>query len=503
MKASRGPRFRLSATASRNVNIIAPPFVTCITISTVSFAHDRLLVLSLISLAMLASPISAEWKAGVASAVITPPESMWMDGFASRDKPSEGVAQDLRAKALAIEDGEASRLVIVTMDLVSVPRVIRLGLEKRLAEALDLPPEGLLVNASHTHCGPRVRVLEGEYESRDPTPFKGGDSDAMNQQVRRYVRQLENQLFEVASQALTGMSHAELAYGTSRAGFAMNRRGAPGTRRAPYPAGPVDHDVPVLQVRGPDGETVAVLFGYACHNTTLGSSFRQFHGDYAGYAQRFVEGAYPGAVALFLAGAGADQNPNPRGEGVYGQSPIDLARQHGRTLANAVFAALVAEPEPIRGSLKSALGYVELEYEPVDPARLEEVAKSGGRHERVHAGFVLEDVLRDRLALSYSYPVQVIRLGDGPAMIALAGEAVVDYSLRLKQELGPGPVWVAAYSNDGNPLYIPSHRVLAEGGYEGRDAQWLVRSVVHPAQWADGIEEKIVATVHHLHENLD
>jgi len=97
------------------------------------------------------------WRAGVASAVITPRETLWMAGYAARNKPSEGVAQDLFAKALALEDGQGGRLVIVTMDLIGIPRIMRDQVAKEVEAKHRLPPHALLLNASHTHCGPVVR----------------------------------------------------------------------------------------------------------------------------------------------------------------------------------------------------------------------------------------------------------------------------------------------------------------------------------------------------------
>ena len=88
------------------------------------------------------------------------------------------------------------------------------------------------------------------------------------------------------------------------------------------------------------------MFGYACHNTTLG--FYQFCGDYAGFAQQYLQAAHPDATALFVQGCGGDQNPYPR-------SKLELAEQHGRCLANAVEAALLTNARPLTGSLQSAL----------------------------------------------------------------------------------------------------------------------------------------------------
>src|SRR5205823_8918428 len=134
---------------------------------------------------------------------------------------------------------------------------------------------------------------------------------------------------------------ARLGYSHARAGFAMNRRlpTAKGYQNSPYPDGPVDHDVPVLRVEDAEKKLRAIAFGYACHNTTL--SFYEFCGDYAGFAQQYLEEAHPEALALFLTGCGGDQNPYPRGT-------IALCRQHGRTLATAVDAALLTVPRPIR-----------------------------------------------------------------------------------------------------------------------------------------------------------
>jgi hypothetical protein len=95
------------------------------------------------------------------------------------------------------------------------------------------------------------------------------------------------------------------------------------------------------------------------------------------------------------------------------------------------------------------------------------------------------------LPRSYPYPVQTWRLGDGLTMVALGGEVVVDYSLRLKKELG-GDVWVAGYANDVM-AYIPSRRVLKEGGYEGATAMVYYGL---PSVWGDRVEDLIVAEVH-------
>ena len=91
--------------------------------------------------------------------------------------------------------------------------------------------------------------------------------------------------------------------------------------------------------------------------------------------------------------------------------------------------------------------------------------------------------------------MQVVRFGDALTMVALGGEVVVDYALRLKQELAGPAVWVAGYSNDVMG-YIPSVRILKEGGYEGGGAMRF--STTHPGPWAESVEERIISKVREL-----
>jgi len=387
------------------------------------------------------APPLPDWKAGLATAKITPQTLMWMAGYAARKKPAEGVLQDLYAKALALEDQGGQRVVIVTMDLIGVLPTVREGVEQEVAKQCKLAPAALLLNASHTHCGPEYRERAGREE-------EAGD----------YHRFLQATLVKLVGEALTALRPARLTYGHARAGFAMNRRrnyALPkddvNANKAPNPDGPVDHDVPVLCVLDAEGSQRAVLFGYACHNTTL--QFFQFCGDYAGFAQEYLQADHPGMTAMFVMGCGADQNPYPR-------STVELAQKHGRSLATAVEAALFANPRPLHGSIRCALAHVDLPW-------------------------------ADEKKEKRRYPVQVLRLGNDVTLVALASEVVVDYSLRLKRELGRAPamVWVAGYSN-GYYGYIPGERVLAEGGYEA------------PA-YAPGIEEIIIGKAAQLCRQLE
>lgn len=422
----------------------------------------------------------ASYRAGVASVVITPAETLWAGGYASRTNPISEKLQDLYAKALVIEDGSGHRQVIVTTDLLGLPRQIADPVAERIGRELKIPRAAILLNSSHTHCGPVLRET-----LVDIYPMKDEDWAA----VRRYSSTLQEQLVQVVLQASRQMRPARLQTGLGRATFAINRRENKEPEVIPgyVPKGPVDHDVPVLAVSDETGRLVAVLFAYACHNTVL--NFQQWCGDYAGFAQAELEAKHPGAIAMFAQACGGDSNPLPRRR-------VELAEKYGRQLATAVEETLSHPLREVSGTLAAAYERIELPLADL-PTReqLTRQATSAPAPQQVFARRMLRQLdAGEPLVTSYPYPVQVLRLGDRALIVALGGEVVVDYSLRLKRELGRDGTWVLGYCNDVM-AYIPSLRVLNEGGYEGCTSMPLYGL---PGKWSPEVEERIVAAVHRL-----
>lgn len=411
---------------------------------------------------------------------------MWMAGYASRTKPAEGADMDLFAKALVMEDARGGQLALITADLVSVPRSVRLATAALVEKTHGIPPERLLINVSHTHCGPELRTSR---------TYKADAPNEREREAEEYGVFLAETFTRLVGEALEARVEANTDYLSSRCGFAMNRRrpdGKGGFSNAPNPEGPVDHRVPVLQVRATDdNREIAIVFGYACHCTTL--NHQRFNGDYAGYAQTIIQEAHPGAVALFMNGCSGDQNPYPRRK-------FDFAEAHGRTLALAVESALDTPPRRLSGGIQAALREIPLKLErtPERP-ELEERAQGTDKLDAQLATHLLGQLdAGETLMTEYPYPVQVIRLGGDLTLVALGGEVVVDYSLRLQKEIADPVVWVAGYSNDVM-TYIPSRRVWDEGGYEGGGA---MKHNHFPARWHPEVEDVIIRTVHELRGSL-
>lgn len=431
------------------------------------------------------SPAEPSWKAGVSSVKITPEGPAWMAGYASRNKPSDGVEHDLFAKSLVIQDTAGETLVMVTLDLISVPGPLRAHVEDKLKQSHGLKPENLLMNCSHTHSGPEIRTTGTALEGLDPE---------RREKAEVYVESLQTRILSSIDAAFIKLAPANISFQKARAGFAMNRRlpSDTGYRNSPNPEGRVDHAVPLLRVENSEGAITAIVFGYACHNTTLG--LYQMNGDYAGYAQHYLEEAHPGTVAMFMMGCGGDQNPYPR-------RTLALAKQHGRTLATAVEAGLQTPKRAITGSLKMAFATAELEYaEAPTKEELLEQAQSTNKYDKRYAERLLKELEEGTLISSYPAPVQVVRFGDAVLFVALPGETVVDYSLRIKREnrkKGGPDVWVAGYSNDVF-AYIPSLRILLEGGYEAGGAMRYMTTVVQPGAFAPNVEDLLMGRVNEL-----
>jgi hypothetical protein len=427
------------------------------------------------------------WQAGMSRVEITPPQPMWMSGYASRDKPAQGKIHDLCARALVLQDPDGRRSLMLSFDLVGIDRATSVEICEQVQQRHGLQRSQIAIATSHTHSGPVVG-----------TNLLTMYSLAADQQqlVKDYTRYLIEQTLKVSEQAMASMAPSVIHAGEGQATFAVNRRNnreadVPMLREAGQLAGPVDHSVPVLSIRTPEGQLRAVLFGYACHATVL--SGMDWCGDWPGFAQYELEQNHPGIVALFWAGCGADQNPLPR-------RTVELAMDYGRQAAAAVNRELNGVMRPVSGALKTDYTEIDLALDTLpSKEQVEQDLRSDNVYLARRAKWLL-DVLATRgtLPQTYPYPIQVWKLGDAATLTFLGGEVVVDYSIRLKQELTGVSTWVAGYSNDVM-AYIPSRRVLMEGGYEGESAMIYYGL---PTKWSPDVEDHIVREVVAAHRRI-
>jgi len=425
----------------------------------------------------LAAANAADFRVGVAKRKITPDGPIWLSGYGNRNKPSSGTVHDLWAKALAVEDAKKGRAVIVTTDLIGLPRSVSEQIAAECLKRYGLERSRLLLNSSHTHTGPLVR--ENLITMFDLAPEE-------MERIRAYASRLTETVIEAVGAAIGDLQPATLHYGKGTAGFAVNRRQftPKGVIIGVQPDGAVDHDVPVLAVRSTDGRLRAALFGYACHNTTLTGEFYRISGDYAGFAQIEFEKEHPGAVGMFMILTGADQNPNPR-------SKEELAMEHGRTLASVVANVLRGEMKPVRGPVRAAYQATELAFAPHSREDFEKDLNHPTLARRRRAAEMVKAYDERQPVTKISYPVQAVRFGKDVTFVALGGEVVVGYGLRTKREFPRETTVVAGYSNDVM-CYIPTAQVLKEGGYEAVDSMVYYGQ---PGPFAPDVEDRVMAAV--------
>jgi len=450
----------------------------------------RHLIVMPVCLLCLATSMFAQepgWKAGTATAVITPKKPLWMAGYGSRTRPAGGALHDLWLKALVLEDAAGHQSVVLSSDTLGVPRTIYDNTCAALKAKFGLERAQIMFNCSHTHCGP---VLRGALLDVYPV------NDEQRAAIDEYSQALEATIVDTVSAAFDELSPAVVSAGQGESHFAVNRRNNPSADvperiRTNSLKGPIDHAVPVLAVRSVDGSLKAVVFGYACHNTTL--SVYQWCGDYAGFAQMAIEESHPGAVAMFYMGCGADQNPLPR-RNVY------QCRRYGQMLASAVEEVLLKPMQTLEPTLQTEFEFVELNLgDPLTRERLEEVATEKASYRHRWAARLLKQMDDGRpFVRSYRYPLQAWKLGKQQLWLSMGGEVVVDYVLGFKKQFGP-QTWVAGYANDVM-AYIPSLRVLEEGGYEGNTS--MVVYGMPAERWATDIEDLIDAGMNRLVDKL-
>jgi hypothetical protein len=202
-----------------------------------------------------------------------------------------------------------------------------------------------------------------------------------------------------------------------------------------------------------------------------------------------IQRNHPGAVALMSVGCGADANPYPR-------VTLEDAQLHGEEIAEEV-KRLINDGNfaPLSGELVGGFERISLPFDTLPTLdEWREKAAQGGAI-GYHAEKNLERLARgETLPKTLSYPIQVWTFGDDLAVIFLTGEVVVDYAIRLKREFDRERLWVDGYSN-AFPCYIPSVRILQEGGYEGGGAMIYFDQ---PTRFAPAVEELIIEAVRRL-----
>ena len=403
---------------------------------------------------------------------ITPPIGTPLDGYSGRSDVALGIHDPLFARCLLLDDG-TNRIALVACDLIGIGEFLARRARDLIAERPGIPPQNVLIAATHTHAG--------------PAGVRGRGDEALVETVAR----------KIAGAVLTAslaLEPAALKYGTTPLeSIAQNRRD---------PAWPIDHRLDVLAVDTPVGRNTATLSRYSCHATTMERDNLLISADYPGAACATIEQVIgPGSRALFFNGCCGNINPT------WIRQEFDEMRRLG-TVVGARAAALSQELRPLGVNHQAHnIRWNELTEKPVKAGRLVGEAPLEAASRTFEAPYrtgptddematriadlvrardaatavderrrVSESLTRaqgERAALqrvagrgpTRTEEVQAFRLGESLYLLGLPGEVFVETQEEIRARSGLEDLIVVAYAND-YPGYFCRPEAYDQGGYE-------------------------------------
>jgi len=404
-------------------------------------------------------------RAGAAQIDTTPPVGVKLGGFGNRYKPSEGIHDDLFARAIYLEDNETS-LLLISADIVEIPNEAARQAKKALSTKLGMDEGAILVAATHTHSG--------------PAPNPDITSDLESDLNDAYSQEFPSFLVEAGEKAKESSVKAFARWGTGHAEITYNRR---------VEGGPTDPEVIALSFENEKGEVIASLVNYACHGVVLGGSNYKVSGDWMGYTARAMEKSFGGKhVSVYTNAATGDLNPiTCRGYGCYGT--FDDAQRLGLVVATAALEGLESANVfeiPTIGVTSSSVSVKKVipslesaEKLHNDQVQMLEKAKREGKDIETirelegvthYTGKNLKLVRTAKFSDSEQVQLQAFRIGD-LAFATMPGEPVVKLGFELKRRSPFSPTGLVSYAN-GYSGYIPMKEDYERGGYESTPTWW-------------------------------
>jgi neutral ceramidase len=423
-------------------------------------------------------------KFAVAKQSMTPDTPVFLAGFGTRDRKSEGV------------------LDVITLDALGGDRSFVTGIKKALREVYGLKAEQVLINFSHTHCsvfltGEAQEGRRGGYSlGQEQWPEKDEDID-YTEDIRYYqfIRDTIVGLAQHCSENLTEGTIQQLK-GISKAGVSRRQMTEEGLMFKPNFKVETDQDLYVLQLHDSQGELKGLLFSYGCHPTCIGPN--KISAEFVGQACTELEASFPNSIAIFLQGCGADIKPMKTVIGDRFKScSVEEMREAGVELAEEV-KRIMSECKAVQltGAMQTAELDVRLFTEPWGLTEMLAIVEDETKtdYRRRAARRTIEAIYEGRVRKILPFTVTVWGLSDGFRIIALEGEVPTEYALQIKKLFPTMNVMVLGYSN-GVPTYIPTRQILIEGGYEAEafvlhgyrgpfvpENEWIILGAVKEAE---------------------
>lgn len=254
------------------------------------------------------------YQGGVARVMLTPPQGLQLAGYGKRrSTPSQGQHDPLYARALVLQNGEQT-IALVTVDLLAITNEVYDTVYDKVSKKFPLSRPMLMLSASHTHSGPGG-ITKKFWESFAAGPYHP-----------EAFERLTDQMAQALLLASENLQKVKLGWGKVKAPEWIRNR--------MIVNGPVDSEINALWVKRLDNTPLAVVVNYSAHATLLKPNNLLFSGDYPGAMEKEIE-TKQGGVALFTAGAVADQTPFTS----EGADDFERVEGMGKGLANKLLTA--------------------------------------------------------------------------------------------------------------------------------------------------------------------
>jgi hypothetical protein len=381
----------------------------------------------------------AALKGGCSKVDITPPIGVWLSGYGARNKPSDGIIDELYSKALVLDDGQ-NKMAIVSVDLLWVPIKITNEIRKKVKEKIGIPEKNILICATHTHFGPKIDRITKNWPDAPVSKIDESYVQNLKKKIVDSILAANTKVKDVKLGAVKG-EISEIVYNRrtkrTNGSVAMTFRLPPAKKE--YVFGSVDPEVCILRVEDMSGALVGAIVNFACHpvcGTPNREKFYSISADYPGHTSQVVE-QIEGGICLFALGTAGNMNPNRIGRG-------NPRLQIGKALGGEVLRRIQSVSTSGEVTLKALKKSVTIPIKKNLPS------------DRI--------IDADKMKKTVTTEIQVLKLGD-IYILGLPGEVLVEVGLEIKKKAGIENLFIISLSNDACG-YVCHRQAYKEGGYE-------------------------------------
>jgi len=411
-------------------------------------------------------PTPDSFRGAFAEINITPNVSeqnpVFLQGMGGSPRKATAVSAPLMMQFLLLEDDHFTKVLFIAADLFGFgPEIV--DNVRTLVAQWGIEPEGLILNASHTHYAPGTI----SHASKSIGPF-----------YSEYAKQIVQAIAQQLPILYGKLEECELSWGKSEAQIGVNRRlKKEGKVHFGFNEnGFYDKDTPFLFVHFKRTDSKLVLVNHGCHPTGLGEE-NKISSDFPGYMRDVLAASGLVDAAMFLQGAaGSAKEASAINEDIQFCDSSAGAKENGERLALQIIEALDGKLQPVKGSLFCARKQAMLPLKPLpllaaigrikDQPNTSPLIKEWAAH-------LLKKFPEGKYPDSLSMETQLVSLGEGISFITLPGEPVAELAEELRiLTNNPDSTFILGYTN-GLIGYLPTDVLIEEGGYETDASQFV------------------------------